>query len=334
MLVRVTIDRSVIRILSRSPTALKSSHATRGHILERKPTMKPNRLGTLCLLPAFVTLMLLSTAAHNVVAAEQLRTQLYLVGVGAGDPDLTTLRAIKVMKKAELVFCSDGIKEKFSEYLQGKEVVGGYWRLFPFYGQEPANLPVEQRGEAEQLAGKRAEFVAKVRKAVADGKTVAILDNGDPLIYGPWEWCLEEFEDLHPMVVPGVSSFNAGNAALRKGVTTSDRTKAVILSSTDWPGKTDTIEKLSSHHSTIVLFTMRAEFPDFIKKLLVNYPPETPVAIVKFAGYADKEEVIRGTLGTIVEQVREERLPFEYLIYVGDFLSHRYKKDKTATSGH
>ena len=136
--------------------------------------------------------------SHNVVAAGQARTSTVSCGSRHGDPDLATLRAINVMKKADLVFCSDGIKEKFSEYLQGKEVVGGYWRLFPFYGQEPSKLPVEQRREAEQLAEKRAKFVAKVRKAVADGKTVVILDNGDPLIYGPWEWCLEEFEDLHP----------------------------------------------------------------------------------------------------------------------------------------
>lgn len=296
--------------------------------------MRSNRLGMLPLLLVLVVLTLLPTGVQSIVAADQLPTQLHLVGVGAGDPDLATLRAVNVMKKADLVFCTDGIKEKFSEYLQGKEVIEGYWRLFPFYGQEPSNLPAEQRREAVQLATKRMAFVEKVRKAIADGKTVAILDNGDPLIYGPWEWCLEEFEDLHPQVVPGVSSFNAGNAALRKGVTTSDKAKAVILSSTDWPGKTDTIEKLSQHHSSMVLFTMRAEFPDFIKKLSVNYPPETPVAIVRHAGYADKEEVTRGTLGTIVEQVKEEELPFEYLIYIGDFLSHRYKKGKATASGH
>jgi precorrin-4/cobalt-precorrin-4 C11-methyltransferase len=294
--------------------------------------MKSNRFGMRFSVFTVLTLVWTFAAPHDVVAADQARTQLYLVGVGAGDPDMATLRAINVMKKADLVFCSDGIKKKFSEYLQGKEVIDGYWRLFPYYGQEPSNLPAEQRKEAEQLAKKRGEFVAKVRKAVADGKTVAILDNGDPLLYGPWEWCLEEFEDLHPQVIPGVSSFNAGNAALRKGVTTSDRTKAVILSSTDWPGKTDTIEKLSSHRSSMVLFTMRAEFPEFIKKLSTNYPPETPVAIVKHAGYADKEEVIQGTLGTIVEQIKQEHLPFEYLIYVGEFLNHRYKKNPSTTS--
>jgi precorrin-4 methylase len=255
-------------------------------------------------------------------------TSLYLVGVGPGDADLATLRAIETIKKADLVFCSKGVQEKFLEYLRGKEVVDGFWRLFPYYGKSPASLEGEERREAERLDAQRREFIAKVRQAVAKGKTVAILDSGDPLIYGPWEWCLEEFEDLKPVVVPGLSCFNAGNAALKKGVTTSDRTKAVILSSTDWPGKTDTIEKLSVHQSTMVLFTMRAELKDFIAKLSVNYPPQTPVAIVKNAGYADKEEVIRGTLGTILNQVSQDSLPFEYLIYVGDFLKHRYKESR------
>ncbi len=260
------------------------------------------------------------------VADTPAPTRLYLVGVGPGDPDLITLRALDVIRKAQVVFCTVGIREKFGPQLEGKEVLDGYWRLFPYYGQDPATLPADQRAEAERLAQRRKEFTARVRQAVAEGKTVAILDHGDPLIYGPWEWCLEEFEDLHPLVVPGLSAFNAANAALRKGVTSAELTKAVILTSTDWPGKTDTIDKLAAHRSTMVLFTMRAELPELVKKLSAGYPPETPVAIVKYAGYAKKEEVVRGKLGTILEQLRGQPLPFEYLLYVGDFLEHRYKK--------
>ena len=276
---------------------------------------------------AFAVLGLLFLLAP-IALAEPAATQLYLVGVGPGDADLATLRAIKVIKQADLIFTSPGIRDKFAEYLQGKEVIDGLWRLFPYYGKDLASLQGDERQEAERIDAKRKDFIARVRKAVADKKTVAILDNGDPLIYGPWAWCLEEFEDLKPVVVPGVSSFNAANAALRRGVTTSDHTKAVILSSTDWPGMTDKIEKLSVHRSTMVLFTMRAEFNDFVKKLLVNYPPETPVAIVKKAGYKDEEGVIQGQLGTICQQVRQEDLPFEYLIYVGDFLKYRHKLGK------
>ena len=255
--------------------------------------------------------------------------RLYLVGVGPGDPDLMTLRAVKVIEKADLFFCSERRAEKLASYLKGKEVLHGYWRLFPYYGKDPSEFHGDRRRECEQLARKRKEFIARLRQAVKQGKTVAILDGGDPLIYGPWAWCLEEFEDLKPVVVPGVSCFNAANAALRRGITTSDHTKSIILTATDWPGKTDTIERLSVHQATMVLFTMRTEFQVFIKKLSINYPPDTPVAVVKHAGYAGKEEVIQATLGTILGRIAQEKLPFEYLIYVGDFLTHRYKGPRT-----
>jgi len=267
-------------------------------------------------------------APQHVAAADNLpqAAKVCLVGVGPGDPDLITLRAINAIKKADLVFCLESVKTKFAEYLAGKEVIHGYWRLFPYYGQDPSQLEADERRQCEAMAAKRNEFIGLVRGAVGEGKTVAIVDSGDPLIYGPWAWCLEEFEDLHPEVVPGFSSFNAANAALRRGITTSENTKSVILTAADWLGTADTIERLSAHRTTMVLFTMRTEFKEFIDKLSINYPPDTPVAVVKHAGYAGKEEVVHATLGTILNRVGPDRLPFEYLLYVGDFLQHRYKK--------
>ena len=284
----------------------------------------------LCLWAAAMIVCAAGLTSRQAAAAEAPApsTQLYLVGVGPGDPDLVTVRALKVMKQADMLFCSDRIKEKFPAEFDGKEVLGGYWRLFPYYGQDLTQLEGDERREAEALATKRNEFIAKVRAAVEQGKTVAIVDSGDPLIYGPWAWCLEEFEDLRPVVVPGVSCFNAANAALRRGVTSGERTKSVILTAADWPGKTDTIDKLAAHGSTMALFTMRTDFEEFIKKLSINYPAETPVAIVIQAGYADKEQVIEGTLGTILNQVGQKDLPFEYMIYVVDFLTYRYKKER------
>ncbi len=261
-------------------------------------------------------------------------TQLFLVGVGPGDPDLITLRAIATIQKADLVFCTDGIREKCGAYLADKEVVTGYWRLFEYYGVDIETLPPEERPRAEELAKKRSEFIQRVRQAIAQGKTVVIADHGDPLIYGPWSWCLEEFEDLHPEVVPGVSAFNAGNAAIGRGITNATETKSVILSANDWPGKTDTIDKLAQHRATMVLFTMRADFNSLIEKLKTHYPPETPVAVVIQAGYKDKERVIQATLGTIQREVVPEQLPFEYMIYVGDFLTYRHKKTPPTQHTH
>jgi precorrin-4/cobalt-precorrin-4 C11-methyltransferase len=266
-------------------------------------------------------------AGERAFADTQEPPRLYLVGVGPGDPDLITLRAIKAIEQADVVFAFESFRDRFAPYLEGKQVHYGFWRLFPYYGQDPAELEGEERRACEQIARKRNQFIGIIRQAVDQQKTVAILDSGDPLIYGPYDWCLEEFEDLDPVVVPGVSCFNAANAALRRGITTGEQTKSVILTAADWPGKTDTIERLSAHQCTMVLFTMTAAFKEFIEKLSLEYPPETPVAVVERAGYREQERVIEATLGTIIDRIKEEELPFEYLIYVGDFLTHRYRKE-------
>ncbi len=267
-------------------------------------------------------------AGVSCYAGEKKSPPFYLVGLGPGDPDLMTLRAVKVIEKADVIVCSKSWAEKLAEYLKGKKLYHGYWRLFPYYGHDPSEFEGDERRECEEYARKRDEFVALVRAAIAEGKTVAMLDGGDPLVYGPCAWALEEFEDLNPVVVPGVSCFNAGNAALRRCVTTSDRTKSVILTAADWIGGEDTIEELSAHRTTMVLFTMRTEFGEFIEKLSINYPPETPIAVVKNAGYSEKEEVIESTLGAVLDQVGKKGPGSVYLIYVGDFLNHRYKSRK------
>lgn len=285
----------------------------------------PTACSPLRLVVVLLGLALASTClTRDGFASEKQASRYYLVGVGPGDPDLLTLRAVEVIDKADVIFCSQRWAERLERYLEGKELHHGYWRLFPYYGRQPSEFEGDERRKCEAITHKRNQFIALVREAVGEGKTVAMLDGGDPLIYGPCAWSLEEFEDLEPVVVPGVSSFNAANAALRRAVTTSDDTKSVILTAADWAGKRDTIEKLSAHQTTMVLFTMRTEFEEFVEKLAINYPSDTPLAVVMHAGYADKEEVIQSTVGQVLEEIDEAELPFEYLIYVGDFLQHRY----------
>jgi precorrin-4 methylase len=243
----------------------------------------------------------------------------YLVGVGPGDPDLITLRGKKIIESADLIFAHDRLKEKFQCYLEDKDVITGYHRLFPFYGKSCADVqPDEKRRErmsCDEYHQKQEEFAAMVRAAVAEGKTVAMLDSGDPLVYGPCSWSLTELSDLDTDVVPGLSCFNAANAALKAGVTEGETSHSVILASR-W-----SVAEMAPHQSTMVLFTMRTQFKKFIDGLSAHYAADTPVAIVFSAGYAEKERVMQGTLGTIQDQVGAGRLPFEYLLYVGDFLA-------------
>jgi precorrin-4 methylase len=242
----------------------------------------------------------------------------YLVGMGPGDRDLATMRALKVIEKADLIIAGKKISDKFKDVLAGKKVLDGYHRLFPFYGKKCSEVTGDEKGRegmsCEAYHQKQAEFAALVRGAVSQGKTVAMLDSGDPLVYGPCSWSLTELSDLDTEVVPGLSCFNAANAALRAGVTEGSHAHSVILAS-GW-----SVEEMAAHQSTMVLFTMRTEFNKFIQSLSQHYPDDTPVAVVFSAGYAAKEKVVHGTLATIGDKLGHGRLPFEHLLYVGDFL--------------
>ncbi|KMY65735.1 tetrapyrrole methylase [Desulfocarbo indianensis] len=244
----------------------------------------------------------------------------YLVGVGPGDSDLATLRALEVIKKADLIFAHKRIQELFPEQLKGKKVVDGYYRLFPFYGRDCSKISESEKSRermsCEEYHRKQAEFAAMVRQAVAQGQTVAMLDSGDPLVYGPCSWSIIELNDVPNEVVPGLSCFNAANAAIGLGVTEGKKSHSVLLAS-GW-----SVEEMAPHQATMILFTMRTEFKKFTDSLLKYYPPETPVAIVFNAGYSQSEKVLHGTLGDITEKVGGKKLPFQHLLYVGDFLTN------------
>ena len=294
----------------------------------------PARFPTTMVVLAFVASIFVGVNG-NAFAETKKTCTFFVVGVGPGDPDLITLRGLKVIETADVIVCTRtpetskhrlgsyfAFEEKFAPYMKGKELVHTDWFLGRYYGAESSELEEEERRKCDEITAKRNEVIASLRQALKAGKTVAVLSKGDPLIYGPHAWYLKEFEDVGPVVVPGLSSFNAANAALKTNVTAGQNTRSVILTAGyGSPEIADSIEKLSVHGCTMVAFTMGTEFDDFVRRVSAHYPLDTPVAVVMHAGYADKEAVINGTLGTISDKIKGDDLPFEYLVYVGSFLA-------------
>lgn len=278
-------------------------------------------------LPAIIIFFLMSFVFQIGIVSDAYgakgKSIFHLVSVGVGDIDLITVRAINTIKKSDVIVCSKKTEKKFAEYLKGKEFLDsslGSWR---YYGKDCFKIKdKKKRAKCEERRKMREKLVSRIRLQIARGKTIAVLDSGDPLIYGPMAWYLEEFKDLNPVVIPGVSCFNAANAALGKCITSGEKIHSVVLTS-----RRD-IEKMSGHQPTMVIFTMGSKFKDIIKRLKEVYPLMTPVAIVVHAGYKEKEKVIKGTLKNIEGKFDNEKLPFEHLIYVGDFLTKRVKRDR------
>jgi len=259
----------------------------------------------------------------GMVAAEA-EGEFYLVGTGPGEADLITVRAINVIRQADLVICREQSAKTFSEYLRDKEVLTPpMTRYWEYLGMPCSELSGEARHRCEELAHQKKDRAAMIRKYVDQGKTVAVLEGGDPCIFGSLRWLKQEFDDGEFEVIPGVSSFNAASAALKREVADAYvgewQTRSVILTTPARDGgRKDPVERLAEHRGTMVFFMAR-EFEEKTLPLLKRqYPPDTPVAVVYHAGCAE-ERVVRGTLGTFpVEPSVEER--WMRLIYVGEFL--------------
>lgn len=253
-----------------------------------------------------VCFCLTALCAGNSLAASGTLT---LVSMGTGDPENMTLRAHKAIEAGDLFFSMGG-KSPHPELTRGKPVYNAEHGLFGDGGARP-RISSE---EAEEL---RAENRSIIRQAVGAGKNVVILENGDPAIFGPQIGYMQEFSDLDPHIVPGLSSFNAANAALMSSVVSGKAGAVMLTSGRLNGGRGEFLARAINDGVTMALFMVR-DLDAFVGTLRNHKVPDSmPVAIVANAGSLEKEKVVRATLGTLKEKFSKGKIG-PYLLYIGD----------------
>ena len=235
--------------------------------------------------------------------------ELSIVSAGTGDLDNMTIKAHKAITQADIIFTMNGKAGKYAELIKEKPIYKIGHGLFSKWLNKKMSKEEAQKEEN------------KIKKIVLEGfnknKKMVIIENGDPTIYGPQVGFLEEFKNFNPKIIPGMSSFNAANAALKQAVIGGVK-NASGVTLTIGSDKNKLISSLAESKSTMVFF-MDRKFNKFIAHLKTLYPIDTPIAIVINAGYEKKEKVIIATLNTIEDKV-QGKLPFNHLVYVGNFL--------------
>ena len=256
--------------------------------------------------------------------------KLFLVGTGPGAPDLISLRAVNCIKAADVVIAWEESAEKWSEYLEGKEFISlphlRYWEILE---KKCWASSEENQAACEKLLAERAERARMIREHLGQGKTVAVLEGGDPCIFGSLRWIKQEFKDDEFEVIPGISAFNATNALLKREVVDAyvagDQTRSLIITTPLRQGdRYDSIQQLAKSRSTLVFFMPQGFEENVLPLLLKVYPPKTPVAIVRAASINGRQRIVYGTLENFPAQPPAEQ--WDRIIYVGEFLNDAYGK--------
>ena len=246
----------------------------------------------------------------------------YIVGMGTA-PDLITMRGVDVIKSSQVIIVGSQFEQThWKDFISDKEVWFCSNALRRMYGVDPNTIKnPKQREEAEKANKDRQEFVARIRDAVQDGKTVTFLQSGDPMMYGQ-TFMLEMLpKDFPAEIVPGIGAFQAASAAVKMSPPYGYDTNGVILAlAEDWPGRTDVNEKLMATGSTIAFYTMGINYPELFAQLARHYPTDTPVAIVVNAGDRQTQKVISGTVGRFLQDVDYKNLG-THMLLVGKFLT-------------
>jgi len=240
-----------------------------------------------------------------------------VVGAGPGAADLITVRGAKAIESADIVVWAASLvhPDVLGYVRDGAEIV------------DSAELTLEST-------------VDVYRRAVAEDLHVVRLHSGDPALWGAMQEQLDACAalGLAVEVVPGVSSFSAVAAAAGRELTVPEVAQSVILTRLSG-GKTpmpaaESVAEFARHGTTMAVFLSAARAKQLAAELLAGgYDAETPVVVGYRVTWED-EMVLRCTVGTLAETVREHKLWKHTLFLVGPALGAQGTRSHLYHPGH
>jgi precorrin-4/cobalt-precorrin-4 C11-methyltransferase len=249
--------------------------------------------------------------------AETGSARVTIVGAGPGAADLLTFRAARAIAEADIVIWAASLvqEEVLQHARHDAEIL------------DSASMSLE-------------DVVAVYERARRQGLKVARIHSGDPALWGGTQEQADRCAELGiPVeIVPGVASFSAVAALAGRELTVPEVAQSVILTRLGG-GKTpmppgEEVREFARHGTTMALFLSAARSGQLRDELLDGgYPEDTPVVVAYQATWPE-ELLLRCTVGTLEETVKEHKLWKHTLFLVGPALSASGTRSHLYHPGH
>ncbi|MEE9354820.1 MAG: siroheme synthase CysG [Methylococcaceae bacterium] len=235
--------------------------------------------------------------------AQALHGEVYLVGAGPGDPDLLTLRALRLLQRADVVVYDRLVSPQILDMVRRDADL--------LYVGKQRNQHVLQQESINALLVRLAK----------EGKRVVRLKGGDPFIFGRGgeeiETLMEQQVDFQ--VIPGITA--ASGCASYAGIPLTHRDHAqscYFVTGHDKDGSIDlNWTQLAAQRQTVVIYMGLIGLHTICTKLIQHgCSSNHPAALIQ-QGTTDQQKVVIGTLETLPCKVAEAQIQAPTLIIIG-----------------
>jgi uroporphyrin-III C-methyltransferase/precorrin-2 dehydrogenase/sirohydrochlorin ferrochelatase len=235
----------------------------------------------------------------------ETRGRAVLVGAGPGDPELLTLKGLRMLAGADVILFDDLVPPS----------------VLDFARREAQRINVGKRGYAPSV--NQGEITALLVKLASEGKNVVRLKGGDPMIFGraSEELAAMRAAGLEVEIVPGVTAALAGAAALGASLTsreTARRVQFITAHSKDGALPEDfDWAALADAGATTAVYMGNRTLPELSKRLIAQgAAPDTPAYLIERASLPD-QRIVAGTLADLPGKAAGERLSGPVLLLFG-----------------
>ncbi len=177
--------------------------------------------------------------------------KLYGVGVGPGDPELLTLKAIRILGQTDIVFAASSTKNDYSTAL---DIARPHLKD----GTPVLHLPFPMTRDAQALAAAWEENARRVAVELAGGKVGVFLTLGDPSLYSTFAYLRRTLKQVATEVetetIPGITSFQAVAAKSGRSLVEAGQSLVIVSGVND---QKELEDKIGRHENAVILKAYR-----------------------------------------------------------------------------